>query len=546
MPDPTNNPFLNTQSPQSVPAPATAGANPFLAGATAAPDAAPGSEDRYALGEVPGQAAANFLPSLGKKASAIGEAVTEHPLETATAVAESMPRLIDFSGHNIKLAAEMAKQLQEKYGSWDKVKTTAAEHPDEFLMDAMSVLPLGGWGSATTRAGKIGQRIGQVAETADPSKILTTLRRASEAGGKAASWAADQAAQAFEGIGTGALSEMFQSGKAVTPGVWKTLTHGLDFEKSYDMIKSSLGNLFSERHTNYDAQMSAIAGADKAVDFAKVDNAVNDAAKIGQYKAPGDNRPGPGYQYERDPSVMDARARIIAEVQRYKMMGPAYHTAFGFDKLKQAIRTIGDGLEDAGMPTRGSAFAHKVEGAVKKTIMDEVPEYGKAMHDYGTATDEIKGLIKEFSLQDGNKLATLRKLQKVWRQSADVAHGERTNQLRKAVEGSGNEALMSHLAAGQFNPWTPRGLRGTFLPMEAMMSPGKVTAMMPLMSPRITGSTAYGLGRLAGSPVGRGAGAAFAGAEKVAPAASRLLEYGLPQPNDDGDREAGFFRQRSP
>ncbi len=175
MADPNANPFL-TGVPQAAAPPAPqGGTNPFLQPAGAAPAPAEG-EDRYALSEVPGQAAANFLPGLGKKAANIWEAVTEHPGETLSAVNESLPSLLDFSGHNLKLAAEMAKQLQEKYGSWDKVKTTAAEHPDDFLMDAMSVLPMGGWGQATSKLGKVGQVAGKIAETADPSKILTTLR----------------------------------------------------------------------------------------------------------------------------------------------------------------------------------------------------------------------------------------------------------------------------------------------------------------------------------------------------------------------------------
>lgn len=527
MTDPIN-PFLKYVTPETaspVAAPPSA-SNPFskyvavsgaeTEGANAPPPALSETSDKYTLSEVPHAAAANFLPSVKEHVANVAKSFTDDPIEFVLNLLPSHKHKIDMINH-----------LNQQYGSWDAAKTTAAEDPASFLTTAMiplaAALPVGGSSAAN-----------MLRKFIDPAEAAMLARKGATQG---AGFAARQGTEAFEGIAGEALNEMFRNGEKITPGTWKTYTKGLDFEKSYDAIKNVLDKKLEARSAGYLEDMAKVEGADKPVDFSKVDAAVGEAGKIKMYKAAGDKSAGPGYQYETDPGVKSARGQILAEIEKFRAMGPEYHTAIGFDKLKQAINDLGEGLRVGTMPTSGSAFAGKISSAVRKTILDEVPSYGQAMENYATKTDSIKQLIKEFNLgNDNNKLTTLRKLQKVYRQTADVAHGETTNLLREAVNETGQQNLMSHLAAGQFTPWKPRGMRGTFLPYEAMTNPGKLAELSPIWSPRLAGGVAYGAGRVSGSPVGR----ALRGAESMSPWLIRDLNLRGPQSPPE-ENHGGYF-----
>lgn len=535
----TSNPF-SLEEPKAA---APAGANPFSLDATTSASAETARSGTTDLADVPGLAAKNFFPSLGKKISGAYEAITEHPLDTANSILLSNPANPVGLYHYTKGAVT---QLMNKYGSYDKIKKTAAEDPDGLIMDLMSFVP--GVGAASKPAGMVAKIANKAAQIADPAQALSTLGDAVKLGGDVTKHTANHATQILEGIGDGAVQEVFNSGKAVTPGVWKTITGGLDFDKSYDLIKNSLSKLFEQRGADYELNMSKVEGANKPVDFGRVDKAIQDAQKIGTYKAPGDTTQGIGYRIKEDPTVGEMRKSIQNAVEEFKLYGDPYHTAIGFDKLKRSIHNLGEGQKVGSMPTPGSLYASKVEQAIKKTIMDAVPEYGKAMESYGTKSDQLTNLMKEFSLQDGaNKLTTLRKLQKVWRQSADVAHGERTNVLREAVEQAGNPHLMSLLAAGQFHPIAPRGLRGSMMPLEALQEPTRLGVMAPFMSPRVTGMAAYGAGRFAGSSIGRGIASGYRGVAPAVTGTARSARWGLPQAQEEQPtyRRGGFFSRRA-
>lgn len=526
-----------------APAPTQSGAtNPFSLEAPAPvdPNAPVAAQPAPDLKDVPGKMWENLVPSAKK----LGESIYEG-VKTAGGYAIDHPGevLSNLPAYPAKLGENIMSSAIERYGSWDKAKSTMAEDPAGFFMDILGVVPgLGGLGKAS----KI-----------DPALAATTLKEVTAAGGRGVAKLADHLSQTAEGIGTGAVEQMFDAGKKITPGAWKTMTNGLDFDKSYGLLTDALSERFKMRADNYDINMSKVKGADTPVDFMHVDKAVDDAMKINTYKAPLDTTPGIGYRVADSASVDAARKEIAQEIAKFKAYGPAYHTAVGFDKLKRSIHNIGDGLKDGNMPTPGSLMASTVEKSIKKTIMDKVPEYGEAMKAYQADSDTLRQFMKEFSVGNPDqKMSALRKMQKVYRQSADVAHGERTNMLDKFLEGTGSEDLMTHLAASQFSPWTPRGLRGAALGIElpiaaghAIVSPATgiphlagVVGGGSLMSPRLTGAASYSAGRVAGSPVGRGVAAGYRGAEKVIPSVVRTSRFTDPQEPEKA--RGGFFSRR--
>jgi hypothetical protein len=546
---PTAAPPAANANPFSLEAPAAPAAppqaNPFSLEAGPAPSAVAAPVPDRALSDVPAEAAHNFIPSLKKTvgetiegAKAAGSYAYEHPGEV----------LSNLPAYPAKLGEAILSHYVDTYGSWSNAKKEAAENPVGFLMDAIPLLgPLG-------KLGKAGKAI----QGLDPAKVLDTVKSAAKVGGDAAAKVADGLVASADGVGSGAISKVFDSGKEITPGTWKALTGGLDVDKSYDMIKDVLSQKFEARSQGYIDDMAKVASADKPVDFARVDKAVQDATKIGAYKAPLDTSPGVGYRIA-DAVPQEMRAAIEDEINKFKAMGPDYHTAVGFDKLKQSIYNLGEGQKVGSMPTAASAYAGKVAAAVRKTIIDAVPDYGDAMKAYEAKTDSLQNLMKEFSLGDkASKMSAIRQMQKVWRQQ-HVDHGIRNTQLKEAVEGTGNENLMSHLAADQFKSWAPRGLRGVGIGLElpiaaghAAISPmtglphlGMALSTAAMMSPRLAGTAAYGLGRVAGSVPARAAAATYRGAQRVAPNAfrsARLAEPQLDQNNSVGMPQPAFSR----
>src|SRR5205807_5622419 len=95
-----------------------------------------------------------------------------------------------------------------------------------------------------------------------------------------------------------------------------------------------------------------------------------------------------------------------------------YHTAAGFDALKQMVGEMRD-AEPYGTPGRN--VADRAYRAIREEIIKQVPEYGAAMKNYERASDLIKEMNKTLSLNPGGNIDTaLRKLQSIMRNNVNT------------------------------------------------------------------------------------------------------------------------------
>ena len=96
----------------------------------------------------------------------------------------------------------------------------------------------------------------------------------------------------------------------------------------------------------------------------------------------------------------------------------------------------------------------------------------------------------------------MRKLQSLMRNNVQTNYGNRLN-LATALENQGGVELMPALSGQALNSWTPRSLAaqggGLATALMSMSNPATLAAL-PLQSPRLVGSLAYGAGRLASGP----------------------------------------------
>jgi hypothetical protein len=489
----------------------------------------PSQPGEIPIEQVPGKFLSHILPNvmdvvgnLAKAGKEGYDAVTDHPGVIARQVADS---LAEHAIHGptgtqvVNNITDMLGGLLRKYGSWAKVKDELSNRPVETMLDAATFTPIGaGEGTAAKMLGPVGRAIGT---------------------------GADVASQFVHGVGPGALTEMFRAGQNVTPNVWSTLTKGLDRESVLGQLDDAADALVAQRAHRYDELMSEVEGHDKVLPFDKIDDAVNSASKIRQYEVNGKK-----FMIEQNPAIKDMRGKIIALVQKYKDLGPEFHTAFGLDKLKQAIYSLADGVVDAnGMPTSEAKFANRIAQSIGDTIKSEAPIYGKAMENWQNDTDYLKNIRKEFKAGDPEKqMQAVRSLQQVWRDTAGSAHTEKNKMLREMVNKTGNTTLMPQLAAEQYNHLFPRGLRGIELGAEAFPVLGMSlyhpelaalwAARAASSSPRLAGTLAYGVGRASSLPGVRHIPSVVRKVEKFGPNAAGL---GQLESEQEPRARGGFF-----
>jgi hypothetical protein len=130
------------------------------------------------------------------------------------------------------------------------------------------------------------------------------------------------------------------------------------------------------------------------------------------------------------------------------------------------------------------------------------------MKGYEEASKQIKEIEKTLSLNPKASIDTaLRKLQSVLRNNVNANYGQRAKLAQFLVD-AGAPNLMNKLAGQSLSSWSPRGLGklGAQMMVEmAAMGAGAAAAgphgllagaaLMPFMSPRLMGETAYYAGK---------------------------------------------------
>lgn len=461
--------------------------------------------------DVVSSALINAPASFGRQVSGAVEAITS-PVQTAKSILDIgagelqkvLPKqAVDFINkfewdkqapeRQQKMATAINKMYAERYGTEEGLKKTIAEDPFAVIGDISTVLGLGGgvlktagMASKAPSLTKAGEAVSQASQVTNPLLPAQKLAGAATRGvGKTAAVVQG----GFTGTGAAPIEEAYAAGRYNKPEFWQNLTKEGDVTDVVSAAKSGIMNLKQDKNAQYRAGMADIAKDKAILSFDEIDNAVSNAIKGTKFK---------------DVVKQQAANKKVAEVQQeisnWKKLDPAeYHTPEGIDALKQRI---GDIMES--VPYEESSVRNALGGiysATKKTIANQAPTYGKIMKDYEVASDMIREIEKGLSLgRKSSADAALRKLQSVMRNNVQSNYGERINMVRE-LERAGGREIMPALAGQTLNPWLARGMvgqieRAASLPSLFVNLPGTVAAAT-LASPKITGATAYGLGKVA-------------------------------------------------
>lgn len=477
-----------------------------------APKAPSAPKKEMTTGEVVKSAATQAIPSFARQ---VGGAVTAimNPIDTAKNILDIgagelqkvLPKqAVDFINkfewdkqapeRQLQMANAINKIYAERYGTEAGLKKTIAEDPFAVVGDISTVLGLGGGvlktaGTAAKapRLAQAGQTVSQAAEITNP---LLPAQKLASAGTRAIGKTAATVQGGFTGTGAAPIEEAYVAGKYAKPEFWKNLTGTGDVTDVVDTARQGVLNLKQVKNQQYKTGMIDISKDKTVLSFDDIDNAVSNAIKNTKFK-----------DVVKQETANEKVTQIQNEINNWKRLNPAeYHTPEGIDALKQRI---GDLIEK--VPYEEASVRNALGGiysATKQTIAKQAPTYGKVMRDYEMATDLIKDIERGLSLgKKSTADSALRKLQSVMRNNVQTNYGERINMV-KELEKAGGKEIMPALAGQALNPWLARGMVGQLERAGGLFSlfadPFRTAIGGTIASPRITGSTAYGLGKVAG------------------------------------------------
>lgn len=240
--------------------------------------------------------------------------------------------------------------------------------------------------------------------------------------------------------------------------------------------ENALSELYQGRSLNYQRRMARM-NKTEAVTFDDVDKALQATRDIGQHK---------GIDISSASGVWD---EVYDKVAEFRDAGLS--TIEDFDKLKQAVRTIGTKYP---LGTPQYKVAKDVAQAIGKTIEAKAPVYANIMKDYRVASDVLADVKATISSGAASTDTVLNKLRRV-----ASGKGPRGTTVLDLLEQTPSGKGLGNMLAGQALSGTEvKGLSGAVAPAAAVAT-GDPTALAGLLlSPRRLGRTAYSAGELLG------------------------------------------------
>ena len=254
-------------------------------------------------------------------------------------------------------------------------------------------------------------------------------------------------------------------------------------ENVVQSAKEGIKTMKDKMYSEYNKQMSGIAGADRPIDFGEVTSAYRKIADGFKFK--GKSIAGKGTQ---------KKLNEIEEVLNDWGNSPEMHTTLGLDALKKRVYDL---MPKATTTDKSGAAVKQMYGAIKDTIVKKSPEYADVMKQYEASINQIDDIAKEMSV-NGNVGTAMRKLQSITRNNANTNYGNRLN-MAKALESGGGVSILDDVAGQAANSLAPRGIQ-SLAPTATGMgvwagAPPELAALLPMMSPRIMGEAAVAVGR---------------------------------------------------
>lgn len=426
-----------------------------------------------------------------------------HPIDTANSLLSLGKGLYQLTTPGEQpdeaTAKAVGQYFSNRYGGIENFKRSFASDPMGVLADASIVIgggaaltgktaSLSGKGAAAAGIVRGASNVAKIADALDPvtvavrgaEKVVPMTGEAVKSGlGFTTGTGRETIDQAYKaGREGGERQEAFLSNMRGEVPVEDVATEAVDALKQ---VKTDTSKKFDSDKTaleleKTDVSMDPVVGAMKDLRDGFTFEGASELSKEGQAK-------------------LKALEKIVLEWEK----SPALHNAKGMDILKRRIDNeypTGLNAGDAGV------VVTRARDAVKKEILNQVPEYAPLMKAYEMAIDLEREMQRALSLgKNSTADTTLRKLQSVMRNNVNANFGSRLN-LVKQLENSSDYMLLPKIAGQATNTVTPRGLvpqsmmGGSFIQAAQSLDPTALV-LAPLMSPRIVGETVQATGAAA-------------------------------------------------
>ena len=290
------------------------------------------------------------------------------------------------------------------------------------------------------------------------------------------------------GVGAEPISQAFKAGKSGNTAFTSNLKGDVPLTDVLDQAKSGLQAMNAAKTAEYRSGMIPIKGDKTVLSLDGISKAVDDASAVATFKGQVKNE-----------SAHTAVEKMRAAVDEWKALDPAqFHTPEGLDALKQKLGGI---LETIPFNEKSARLAAgKIYNATKSEIATQAPTYAKVMKGYQDATEQVSEIERALSLGDkASKDTAMRKLQSLMRNNVQTNYGNRLS-LANTLEDQGGVELLPALSGQALNSWMPRSLAGqagSGATMLMSLHNPSMLAALPLQSPRLVGSMAYGAGKVA-------------------------------------------------
>jgi len=480
-----DNPFDQFDAPQAMTSP---NENPFDRFDEEKPQTPENSQLSWS--DVPGQAVSNLIPSAANLAKNIVTPIL-HPIDTAESLYDLGKGVASKAAGALGVQQDPEQKAKteasanavgqffaDRYGGVDEFKNTLAHDPVGLIAD-LSVALTGGAGLAARAPGVVGRTAavaGKVGNIVDP--IVAAGRVAGKAG--------SAGVHLVTGLGDNVIETAAKAGAQGNRVFLDNMRGNVPPTDVIDLAKSALGQMRQERSAAYKAGMTGVKADPTVLDYTPINDALTDAASNVNFNG-----------IAKSKKAEKTLGKIQGVVQQWQSQpaGTPFHTAEGFDALKQAIGEIRQST-DPGTLSRN--IADSVYNATKGTIVKQAPSYADTMLGYSDASEKLNELTKTFSL--GEKTSpdtTLRKLQSVTRNNVNTNYGQRTKLMDDLAKYEPN--LLPALAGQATSSLLPRGLarigaHGALGAGAVYMSPATIPFALA-SSPRLAGETAYAVGK---------------------------------------------------
>ena len=457
-------------------------------------------------GDVAGEAAMSFLPSVGHMLGGIGESVM-HPIDTATNIGKLVigageagagklasmidPELTAPPSERELLAGKMGEFYKQRYGSMEGFKQALSKDPAGVMADAATVLSGGGLAvSKLPMASELGAGISRAGAMVDPL-ALTAKAISGTAGliGKGAKTGLG----VTTGAGSEAIGQAYQAGKTggeTAESFRSNLRGDVPMTDVINAVDQNLAAMNAAKTAEYRSNMRAVSADKTVLDLNPIGQALNDAFDMTTFKGQVKN--------EKAADVLD---KMNTELGNWSKLDPAeFHTPEGLDALKQRVGGIIESIPFEEKTARMAA--NKVYNAIKGEISKQAPVYAKTMKDYHDASELVNEIKRTLSNNPKASIDTqMRKLQSLTRNNVSTNYGNRLD-LVKQMEEQGGKQIMPALAGQALGDLAPRGLAriGAGVATGGAFVNPMTLAALPLASPRIAGEASYYAGKVAGIP----------------------------------------------